>query len=106
MKVFSSAFILFYLQADDSWKDNDLFQAIIETKTIGEVANTSLFPLFMDYVISQSENEVIFNNVVMQLKLAGLEVEAGTLILRNSRFHSALATVDIAVSSFINWFQR
>ena len=73
---------------------------------MGEVARTSLFPHFINYVISQSQNEVIFNNVVTQLKSAGLEVEAGTLIMRQSKLHRALSTIDVAVSSFMNWFQR
>ena len=70
-----------------------------------QAAKTSIFPLFVEFVISESENEVTFNNVLTQLKSAGLEVEAGTLIMRQSNLHRALSTINVALSSFKNWFQ-
>jgi len=89
-----------------SFEDIDLFQAVLATKTVGKIAKTALFSPFMNYILSISNDEVVFNNVVSQLKLAGLEVEAGTLIMRHSKLHSGLSTIDIAVNSFVNWFQR
>ena len=73
---------------------------------MGKVAKTSLFPLFIEYVLAHSKNEVAFNKVLNQLRSAGLEVEAGTLLMKHSNLSRGLSTISVAVSSFKNWFQR
>ena len=86
--------------------DNELFGLVRQNKTIKKVAKTALFPSFVDYILRKPNNEIIFNDILNQLKTAGLIAEAGTLISRQTGLHSALSNINVAISSFRSWFQR
>ena len=98
--------IFFILQIDTTCNDEDLFSLVLETKTVDKITMTTLYKSFVDYILTKSQNESIFDDVVSQLKSAGLFAEAGTLILRQRSLHEGLSTIDNAVMTFKAWFKR
>eukprot|EP00794_Sanderia_malayensis_P009895 gene9895-10908_t len=60
----------------ENCNDEELFKLVIQSKTVYRIPSTALYPSFVHYIISQSNNEALFADVVTQLRTSGLHAEA------------------------------
>eukprot|EP00794_Sanderia_malayensis_P010134 gene10134-11169_t len=90
-------------ELDENLSDEELFKLIIQAKTVHRKPSTALYPSFAHYIISQSHYEVLFADVLIQLRTSGFHVETCTLLVKKTHF--AFSTVHNAFTLNI-WLQR
>ncbi|XP_057309196.1 NBAS subunit of NRZ tethering complex-like [Hydractinia symbiolongicarpus] len=91
------------LKVDDF--DTELLELLLESKTFHRTSNSHIFETAMQKVVS-IDNPVIVETVVTQLSEAGLEAEAGSLMLRFNQTHASLYTLQNALEFIKTKFSR
>ncbi|XP_033634879.1 neuroblastoma-amplified sequence-like [Asterias rubens] len=105
--------ILEYMQQDTkispSSYDNQLFCLLVDNDLVAKVATTPYYAPLIQFLLTSQEAEPLKPKVkviVGQLRAAGHETAAGTLLLRFQGAHSMFGTLDTAYSALKCWLGK
>eukprot|EP00057_Strongylocentrotus_purpuratus_P023613 XP_011678087.1 PREDICTED: neuroblastoma-amplified sequence [Strongylocentrotus purpuratus] len=101
--------ILDYMQvpaqfSEDSF-DEELLQLFITRSFARQVAETPYYPPLADFLLTSCQRSEV-TEIARQLKDAGHEPEAASLLLRQRTTHPALGTLDTALAAVKYWFKK
>ncbi|XP_041464544.1 neuroblastoma-amplified sequence-like [Lytechinus variegatus] len=90
--------------SEDSF-DEELLQLFITRSFARQVVETPYYPPLADFLLSSCERSEV-TEIARQLKDAGREPEAASLLLRQRTTHPMLGTLDTALAAVRYWFKK
>ncbi|KAL3866901.1 hypothetical protein ACJMK2_044151 [Sinanodonta woodiana] len=108
-QMFDSAMQQLRQQAE-IYKDEDLFNLVLKNKLVPPLVDTGYYPLLVKHVLANqdpagSPDYLSAEAVANQLLGAGLDAEAGSLLLQARSTHSLLQTFGSALGALGKWFK-
>lgn len=86
--------------------DNELFSLILSNHLVTKIVGTDLYQPLIEYLLINEENQsTLIDDVITELKEAGLTAEAGSLVLLARGIHPSLHTFGTALRIF-EWFGK
>ncbi|KAK3097270.1 hypothetical protein FSP39_008222 [Pinctada imbricata] len=92
-------------------EDEELFDLLLKCNLVTKMVHTVFYPQVIDYVLAnqspdgQTPDHLSAHQLVAQLKEAGLEAEAGSLLLQTNSTHPMLQTIGAAFTSLSKWWK-
>ncbi|XP_070541643.1 NBAS subunit of NRZ tethering complex-like [Ptychodera flava] len=93
---------------DESYYDDELFQFILDRGIGAELVNSKYYPPLFEYLLTNQDDgtQAHVQQLANRLSESGYDSEAGTLLLAHRGTHSALRTLDAALSVVSRWFKK
>ncbi|XP_038071968.1 neuroblastoma-amplified sequence-like, partial [Patiria miniata] len=96
-------------QVSPSCYDNKLFHLLISNELTAKIVTTPYYAPLVDYLLTSADADQLRSKVkvlVGQLRSAGHEAAAGTLLLQCQGVHPMLGTLDTAFSALRHWLGK
>lgn len=101
---FELLWIFLSSQVDDSSCDAEILSLLLDAKLVVQCVSTAFYPRLIEHLLAdQGEGGWDVEEIAKQLKDAGFDAEAGSLLMSCRGTHPALRTFTTALQAIQHW---
>lgn len=91
------------MKVNDSNCDRELLSLLLDAKLLGPCVSTAFYPRIVEHLLASQQGRWDTEALARDLREAGNEAEAGSLLLAARGTHRALRTFSMALSAGRHW---
>lgn len=91
------------MKVDDSNCDRELLALLLDARLLGPCVRTAFYPRMVQHLLASQPGRWDTEELARDLRAAGHEAEAGSLLLAARGTHRALRTFSVALSAGRHW---